>query len=146
MMDMQAVVGIHQLKRIDDRWREREKRWNIYIDAFGDLNAGLPAAAEKNTPHAYRLFTARIYHARVGISRDKFLEAMTGLSIGVGIHYLSIPEHPYYRKTFSWIPQDYLHAQAFGRETVSLFVSPKLTDQDVDDVISAVRAILTKRK
>ena len=83
---------------------------------------------------------------RTGISRDAFPEEMTERKIGVGVHYLSIPEHPYYRKTFSWKAEDFPHACAFGRETVSLPISPKLTDRDVDDVIEAVRSILSKKR
>jgi dTDP-4-amino-4,6-dideoxygalactose transaminase len=81
---------------------------------------------------------------RTGISRDSFLTAMTALKIGVGVHYLSIPEHPYYQERFGWSPQDYPHARDIGRQTVSLPLSAKLTNDDVDDVIKAVRQVLTK--
>jgi dTDP-4-amino-4,6-dideoxygalactose transaminase len=142
MMDLQAAIGIHQLRRIDTYWKKREKIWNRYMAAFRDLNIGLPSAVEKNTRHAYHLFTIRINLAKNGMSRDNFLEAMTERNIGVGVHYLSIPEHPFYQKNYSWRPEDYPHAYAFGRETVSLPISPKLTDKDVDDVINVVRSII----
>jgi dTDP-4-amino-4,6-dideoxygalactose transaminase len=67
---------------------------------------------------------------------------MTQRNIGVGVHYLSIPEHPYYQRTFSWKAEDFPEAYIFGRETVSLPISPKLTEQDTEDVISAVRSII----
>jgi dTDP-4-amino-4,6-dideoxygalactose transaminase len=145
MMDLQAAIGIHQMKRIDAYWRRREILWNRYREAFRDLNIGLPAPVENNTRHAYHLFTIRIDSHKAGISRDNFLEAMTVRNIGVGVHYLSIPEHPYYQKNFSWRPEDFPHAHAFGKETVSLPISPKLTDQDVDDVIDAVRDIILRK-
>lgn len=142
MMDVQAAIGIHQLKRIDEYWKRRERIWNKYIEAFSDLDIGLPAPVEKDTRHAYHLFTVRINPRRAGMSRDDFLLAMTERNIGVGVHYLSIPEHPYYRKNLSLKPEDYPHAHSFGRETASLPLSPKLTDQDVADVVSAVRSII----
>nr|MBC8390975.1 DegT/DnrJ/EryC1/StrS aminotransferase family protein [Deltaproteobacteria bacterium] len=64
-------------------------------------------------------------------------------NIGTGVHYLSIPEHPYYRQRFSWRPEDYPNAQRIGRQTVSLPLSAKLTDHDVEDVIRAVRTIIS---
>jgi dTDP-4-amino-4,6-dideoxygalactose transaminase len=67
---------------------------------------------------------------------------MTARRIGVGVHYLSVPEHPYYQRTFGWKPTDYPHAMRIGRETVSLPLSAKLTDADAEDVIATVRAIL----
>jgi dTDP-4-amino-4,6-dideoxygalactose transaminase len=56
----------------------------------------------------------------------------------VGVHYRSIPEHPYYQQTYHWKPEDYPNAMAIGRQTVSLPLSPNLTDRDVEDVIRAV--------
>ena len=70
---------------------------------------------------------------------------MTKRNIGVGVHYLSIPEHPYYQKKFGWRSEDFPNAHAFGRETVSLPISPKLTERDVSDVIEAVRDIILKK-
>ena len=79
-----------------------------------------------------------------GISRDDFLAAMTAENIGVGVHYLAIPEHPYYRETFAWRPQDYPQATRIGRQTVSLPLSPGLSEADVDDVVAAVRKVLQR--
>jgi dTDP-4-amino-4,6-dideoxygalactose transaminase len=63
---------------------------------------------------------------------------------GGGVHYQSVPEHPYYQQTFGWKPGDYPFALKAGRQTVSLPLSAKLTDQDVDDVILAVRRLVGK--
>ena len=79
---------------------------------------------------------------KTGVSRDGFLNAITQHQIGVGVHYLSIPEHPYYQKTFGWKPEDYPNAMRIGRQTVSLPLSAKLTDQEVKDVIAATKEIL----
>jgi len=145
MMDLQAAIGIHQLKRIEPYWRRRSDIWQRYTEAFADLPIGLPAPSEPDTRHAFHLFTILVDEARTGISRDAFLNAMTAARIGVGVHYLSIPEHPYYQQTFGWRPEDYQHAMRIGRQTVSLPISARLTDQDVADVIGAVRAILGGR-
>ncbi|EGY24367.1 beta-eliminating lyase family protein [Desulfovibrio sp. A2] len=143
MMDMQAALGIHQLKRVEEYWKRREAVWQRYMQAFADLPVGLPAAPEPDTRHAYHLFTIRVNEARCGVSRDAMLPMMTARKIGVGVHYLAIPEHPYYQKNYGWNPDDYPNAVAYGRETISLPLSPKLTEQDVDDVIEAVRDIVT---
>ena len=69
---------------------------------------------------------------------------MTAQNIGVGVHYLSIPEHPYYQDTFGWKPEDFPVAMSIGRETVSLPISANLTDQDAQDVIRAVGRSLAR--
>jgi len=142
MMDLQAAIGIHQLKKVDEYWQRRKQIWETYMDAFEGLPVGLPAPVEPNSRHAYHLFTIRLNKDLTGISRNEFLEAMTISGIGVGVHYLSIPEHPYYQRTFGWHPDDYPNATAYGRETVSLPISAKLTEADVERVIGAVYSII----
>ncbi|MGL5082035.1 MAG: DegT/DnrJ/EryC1/StrS family aminotransferase [Microcoleaceae cyanobacterium] len=142
MMDLQAAIGIHQLQRIEPYWKRRQEIWAIYQQAFEDFPIGLPPDLEPGTRHAYHLYTILVNEAKTGISRDDFLDRMTAENIGIGVHYLSIPEHPYYQKTFGWKPEDYPNAMAIGRSTVSLPLSAKLTDEDVEDVIRAVKKLV----
>ncbi len=142
MMDLQGAIGIHQLKRVEPYWRRRQEIWQIYNEAFADLPLVTPADPEENTRHAYHLYTVLIDESLAGISRDRFLEAMTAENIGIGVHYLSVPEHPFYQSTFGWKPEDYPHAMRIGRQTVSLPISAKLTDKDVGDVIKATAKVI----
>ena len=143
MMDMQAALGIHQLRRVEAYWRRRSQIWQRYMEAFRSLPIGLPAQVEENTRHAYHLFTIMIDEEKTGLSRDRFLDRMTAEGVGVGVHYLSLPEHPYYQKSFGWKPEDYPHAMRIGRQIVSLPISAKLTEADEVDVINAVTKCLT---
>ena len=142
MMDLQGAIGIHQLQRIEPYWRRRQAIWQRYNEALADLPILLPAPPEAKTRHAYHLYTILVDEKKTGIKRDNFLEAMTAQKIGVGVHYRSIPEHPYYQQIFNWRPEAYPQALRIGRQTVSLPLSAKLTDKDVEDVIRAVRMIL----
>jgi dTDP-4-amino-4,6-dideoxygalactose transaminase len=139
MMDLQAAIGLHQLERVERCWERRQEIWRHYDEAFADLPLGLPAPPEPETRHAYHLYTLLVDEAAAGISRDGFLEEMTRQGIGVGVHYRSLPEHVYYRERFGWRPEEYPHAMRIGRQTVSIPLSAKLTDADVEDVIEAVR-------
>lgn len=142
MMDLQAAIGIHQLQRVDAYWLRRREIWQRYNQAFADLPIGLPADPEADTRHAFHLYTILVNEARSGINRNAFLNAMTERKIGVGVHYLSLPEHPYYQQSLGWKPEDYPHATQVGRQIVSIPLSAKLTDEDVEDVILAVREIV----
>ena len=142
MMDLQAALGIHQLRRVESNWRRREEIWQQYNEAFADLPVTLPAEPEPDTRHAYHLYTVLIDEAVALLSRDEFLEAMTANDIGVGVHYLSVPEHPVYQDKFGWRPEDYPNAMRIGRQTVSLPLSAKLTDAEVSRVIEAVKTVI----
>lgn len=145
MMDLQAAIGIHQLKRIESYRERREQIWQKYNRAFGDLPVVLPAEPESDTRHAYHLYTILIDEQKCGIDRDFFLKVITENNIGVGVHYLSIPEHPYYQNTFGWHPEDYPNAMRIGRQTVSLPLSAKLTDEDVEDTVKTVQKIIEQK-
>ena len=142
MMDLQAAIGIHQLKRIGEYNERRREIWEQYNEAFKDLPVTLPDRQKTNSRHAFHLYTILLDQKHCGINRDSFLNAMTEQNIGVGVHYLSIPEHPYYQNTYGWNPEEYPNAMRVGRQTVSLPLSAKLLNEDVHNVINAVRNIL----
>lgn len=143
MTDLQAAIGLHQLRKVTKFWKRRQELWRYYERALADLPISLPEGPAPDTVHGYHLYTILVDEAKTGISRDAFLSAMHALHIGTGVHYLSIPEHPYYRERFGWRPEAYPNAQRIGQQTVSLPLSPKLTDSDARDVVEAVKATLT---
>ena len=144
MMDLQAAIGIHQLERVELNWCKRQEIWQRYNEAFAKLPVTLPAPVEVDTRHAYHLYTILVDEERCGIGRDEFLDAMTAKNIGVGVHYVSVPEHTYYQKTFGWRSEGYPNALRVGRQTVSLPFSAKLTDEDVGDVVEAIKELLER--
>jgi dTDP-4-amino-4,6-dideoxygalactose transaminase len=141
MMDIQAAIGMHQLGRVESYLAKRERTWKKYTETLVDCPVVVPPEPDADTRHARHLYTILVLKDRLGILRDEFIGAMTEAKIGVGVHYLSIPEHPYYQETFQWRPQDYPNATRIGRTTVSLPLSPHLSAQDVRDVVDAVTDI-----
>ena len=67
-------------------------------------------------------------------------------NIGVGVHYIALHLHPYYQEAFGYKRGDFPNAEWISDRTVSIPLSPKLTDEDVADVIEAVRRIVTKNE
>lgn len=145
MMDLQAALGLKQLEKVEAYWKRRAEIWQHYLSALADLPLTLPAPVEPLTRHGFHLFTILVNNKHTGVSRDEFLGRMTQAKIGVGVHYLSIPEHPYYQDRYGWSPDEYPFARDIGRQTVSLPLSVKLTDHDVEDVVQAVRQSLGQR-
>jgi dTDP-4-amino-4,6-dideoxygalactose transaminase len=139
MMDLQAALGIHQLARVEQWWLRRRELARRYREALGDLPLGFQCEAPTDSRHAHHLFPILIDEARAGLTRDTALDAMNARRIGAGVHYRSIAEHPYYQRTFGWRPEDYPHALRIGQQTLSLPLSPRLTDAEVEEVVAAVR-------
>jgi dTDP-4-amino-4,6-dideoxygalactose transaminase len=144
MMDLQAAIGLHQIGRVDAYWERRRAIWQRYDEAFADLPLELPASPAADSRHALHLYTILVDSAACGLTRDAFILDLHRRNIGTGVHYRAIPAHPVYRRLFGWREEDYPEAKRIGERTVSLPLSPKLTDEDLEDVIAAVRATLRR--
>lgn len=144
MTDIQAAIGIEQLRKVHTFHARRAAIWSEYQRALAHLPLARPADPEPGTRHGYHLYTVLVEEKRAGIARDDFLDAMTAMNIGVGVHYLSVPDHAFYRATFGWPPEDYPSAVHIGRHTVSLPLMPNMTDADVAHVIEAVERTLAR--
>ncbi len=144
MMDIQAALGLWQLRRVEDNWTRRRRIWERYSKELSDLPLDLPAPVDQNNRHALHLFTVLVDERRAGISRDAFIDALTREGIGVGVHYNSIATHPYYQRTFGWKPDDWPASARIGRQTVSLPLSADLSDDEQSRVIDAMMRILRR--
>jgi len=144
MMDIQAAIGIHQLPRIDRYWMRRHEIWERYNEYFNDLPIFTPAPVEPNTRHAYHLYTLLLDIDRLNITRDQFLDEMLRRKIGVGVHYVALHIHPYYRQTFGYKRGDFPNAEWISDRIVSIPLSAKLTEEDVMGVVEAVKGVIKK--
>lgn len=142
MMDIQASLGIHQLTKLDRYHTRRQEIWQKYDEAFLDLPLILPEPEEPDTIHARHLYTVLIDIEKLSISRDGIQDALHRENIGTGIHFVALHLHPYYSETYGYQRGDFPNAEFISDRTISLPLSTKLTDQDVEDVISAVRKVV----
>jgi dTDP-4-amino-4,6-dideoxygalactose transaminase len=142
MTDMQAALGIHQLRRVEENLVRRQDIWARYDDAFADLPVFLPSSQEQGTRHARHLYTLVLDIDRLRVGRDEVQQSLHRQQIGTGIHYRALHLHQYYRETFGYRRGDLPNAEWISDRTLSLPLSPKLTDEDVEDVVFAVRRTL----
>jgi dTDP-4-amino-4,6-dideoxygalactose transaminase len=144
MMDVQAALGIHQLARVEAHAQRRREVWERYDAAFADLPLARPAPEESGSRHARHLYTPLLDLARLSVDRDAVMAALKAEGIGTGVHFIALHLHPYYRDTFGWRAGDFPVAEEISRRTISLPLSARLTDADVDEVIRALRKVLLR--
>jgi dTDP-4-amino-4,6-dideoxygalactose transaminase len=140
MTDVQAALGIHQLPRLDDWIDERARLWDRYDRLLEDLPLETPPPPEPWTRHARHLYQVLI-DPGAPVGRDNLLDELTARQIGSGVHYRGVHLHPYYRDTYDLKPSQFPVATDISERTVSLPLSPKVTDDDQDDVVAALREI-----
>lgn len=141
LTDLAASLGLSQLPRLPAWLGRREKIWARYDDAFASLPLTRPFAAEIDRVHARHLYTVLI-NDDARVSRDEFLAAMHRRGIGTGVHYRALHTHRYYRERWGYRPDQFPNAFHIGERTVSLPLTPKLNDGQVERIIGAVREIL----
>lgn len=142
MMDLQAALGLHQLARVEANLARRREIWEKYDRAFADLPAFLPPPEEQDTRHARHLYTLLLDIDRLGAGRDEIQSVLHKQRIGTGIHYRALHLHQYYRQTFGYTSGEFPNAEWISDRTLSLPLSARLTDDDVESVILAVRRTL----
>jgi dTDP-4-amino-4,6-dideoxygalactose transaminase len=138
MMDLQAAIGLRQLDRLESMHARREEIWAMYDDGLAGLPCALPAPAEPDTHHARHLYTLVLDEH----DRDTVLGELTARNIGVGVHYLPVHVHPYYREQLGDLDSALPNATRIGTRTLSIPLSAKLTDDDVADVVWALHDVL----
>ncbi len=138
MMDIQASMGIHQLKRIGAMLEERNRQWVAYRTDLRDLPISLPPAQAKYGLHSRHLFTLRISPAS-GMARDEFIRLLHERGVGTGVHYLAVTDHPAWTASSN---RPLPNSERISRETVSLPLGGALTEDQRKRVVHAVRAVL----
>ena len=142
MTDIQASLGIHQLKRVEQYGLRRKAIWDRYQNELKHLPLLLPPPPEEHTKHAYHLFTILVDTTRTNITRDELLMRLHEKKIGTGVHYIALHLQPYYMQAYNYKLGDFPNAEFISERTLSLPLSAKLTDDDVADVIDALKEIL----
>lgn len=143
MMDIQAAIGFHQLQRIEEYALRRKGIWEQYNEAFKALPVIIPPSqllpADR---HAFHLYTLLLKLEDLEITRDQFMTALHRENIGTGVHYKALHLHSYYSEKYNLSRGMFPNAEYISDRTVSLPLSAKLSDGDVEDVVKAVSRIL----
>jgi dTDP-4-amino-4,6-dideoxygalactose transaminase len=141
MTDLQAAIGLHQLSHLDAWIDRRAQLWERYEELLSGLPLTTPLPAAEGTRHARHLYQV-LLHPEAPLTRDELLEALNARGIGTGVHYRAVHLHPYYRDRYALAPERFPCATAISERTISLPLSPKVTDADQQDVVSALRELL----
>ncbi|HEX5430689.1 MAG TPA: DegT/DnrJ/EryC1/StrS aminotransferase family protein [Bryobacteraceae bacterium] len=142
MTDIQASLGIHQLRRLDGFIAARQRMAARFREAFEDMpELALPRERPFRN-HAYHLFPVRLIEGRSPLGRDAFIEELKRSNIGTSVHFIPLHRHPAYRDGYGLRPESFPIAERLYRGLVSLPLYPKMSDDDIEDVIAAVRSTL----
>jgi dTDP-4-amino-4,6-dideoxygalactose transaminase len=140
MMDLQAALGLHQLKDLEGFIARRTALAERYLELLSGWPAlRLPKAPPYPHRHAWHLFTPILEPERAGMDRDGFIAAMKARGIGIGVHYPAVHVFQFYQERLGYRLGALPEAERIGERIVSLPLFPSMTDADQDRVITAMR-------
>lgn len=146
MTDMQAALGIHQLRKLDRFVEVRARYAARYSEAFADLPEITVPLVHADRGHAWHLYVIQLALERLTIDRAQFIQELRLRNIGTSVHFIPVHLHPYYRDRFAYRLGTLPQAEQCYERIVSLPLYPGMTDQDVEDVIVAVRDLITRHR
>jgi dTDP-4-amino-4,6-dideoxygalactose transaminase len=146
MPDIQAAIGLHQLKRMDAMQKRRRAIVAQYDEALGELPEVERPVERPDVESAWHIYLLRLRPELLKIDRGAFIEELRRRNIGTSVHFIPVHEHTYYRERYGWRPDDFPVAHRQFERMLSLPLSPAHTDQDVADVIDAVTEVISANR
>ena len=138
LTDLQAALGVSQLRKVEKFKTRRNEIINKYNEAFCDIKyLKIPPIAEADS--CFHLYVVRIDYAAIKLNRAEVMENLREKRIGTQVHYIPVHLQPYYRKEFGYSYGDYPVAENFYSQVLSLPLYPGMSDEDVDLVIAALK-------
>ena len=142
LTDIACALGLSQLKKLEANLSRRREIAARYAAAFGDLEAVTLPAVRANVNPAWHLYPIRLNLEKLSADRGKIFRALRAENIGVNVHYIPVHLHPYYRERFGERAGEYPIAEEAYERLISLPMFHGMSDEDVEDVIRAVRKVV----
>lgn len=142
MTDLQASLGLWQLRKLRAFHRRRFEVAARYSAAFADEDALILPTTRRHVGHAWHLYVIRLRLERLRVDRDAFVEALRTQGVGASVHFTPVHMHRYYRERYGYAANDFPVAHAAFTQMLSLPLHPRLTEEQVESVIDAVRTLL----
>ncbi len=140
MTDIQAALGVSQIKRLDEFVTRRQFLAQRYDRLLQDLPLTLPWQ-HPDTNSSWHLYVIRLNLRKVGKTHRQIFESLRQAGIGVNLHYIPVHTQPYYQSLgFQW--GAFPEAENYYQEAISLPVYPGLTDADQDKVVETLQKIM----
>jgi dTDP-4-amino-4,6-dideoxygalactose transaminase len=142
MTDIQAALGLIQLRKLSQFHARRKEIVHKYQAAFR-AHEELEVPIERgDAQHAWHIYALRLNLDRLRITRDQFIKEMQSRNIGCSVHFIPVHLLRYYRERYHFIPNDFPIAMREYERLISLPLSARMCDPDVDEVIDAVTSIV----
>lgn len=142
--DIQAALGLQQLRKLSRFQARREEIVRRYTSAFSEFEELAVPLKRAEVEHAWHLYVLRLNLERLQIDRARFIEELKARNISTSVHFIPVHTHPYYRDKYGYKTEDFPVASREFERIISLPLNPRMSDSDTDDVIEAVIDVVNR--
>ena len=142
MTDIQAALGISQLQKSDRFLDRRKEIATKYDEGFSCLEELKVPPRYQDRDSAWHLYIIKLVENKLRVGRREIFEALRAENIGVNVHYLPVYLHPYYQ-ALGYKVGLCPNAEKLYSSIITLPLFPKMSSEDVSDVITAVKKVIT---
>jgi len=146
MADINAALGIHQLKKVNRFLKLRKQYASIYDGAFRQIPELEILETRDYAEPSYHLYIIALRLEQLSITRDEFIDAIQSTGIGVAVHYHALHLQPFYKKEFGARLETYPVATRYSHSIISLPLYPRMSVQDVERVIGVVTDLVSRHR
>ncbi|MFA6963162.1 MAG: UDP-4-amino-4,6-dideoxy-N-acetyl-beta-L-altrosamine transaminase [Patescibacteria group bacterium] len=141
--DIQAALGLSQLRKLDKFAARRREIVDKYNKAFAKLPNVVTPYEKPGVGSAFHLYVLKIDFAKIGKTRKEVMEELRKNNVGSQVHYIPAHLQPYYQDTYGYKVGDYPVAEAYYEQCLSLPLYPKMTDVEVNFVIQKIKILVS---
>lgn len=142
LTDFQCALGLTQLFQMEHSLRRRREIARHYDGAFAELPELKPVTVLPDRESAFHLYPVRLDLKRLSADRKTVFRALRAENIGVNVHYIPVPWHPYYM-SLGYQRGQWPVAEAAYERLLSLPMFAQMDGRDVQDVIDACFKVLS---
>jgi len=142
LTDFQCALGISQFKKLEKFVERRRYIANKYNEAFSEIKEIKIPYEKRNVKSTYHLYVIQLNLERFKVDRKAIFDALRAENIGVHVHYIPLHLQPYYQEKFGYKEGDFPIAEGHYERAITLPLFPKMTDDDINDVIDAVKKVV----
>lgn len=142
MTEIQAALGVSQLKRLEEFKKRRREIVASYNEAFSSSEFIKTPYEPKNLSSCFHLYVIQIDFEKLRKSRKQVMQELAEKGVGTQVLYIPVANQPYYKKNFGYKEGDFPVVEAYYEKALALPLFPAMTDDDVCTVIKAVGAVV----
>jgi dTDP-4-amino-4,6-dideoxygalactose transaminase len=143
MTDLQASLGLRQLDKLERFQARRREIVNLYNQTFSKMPEVEVPTERDNVTSSWHLYVLRLNLDTLTIDRDQFIDELSARNIGTSVHYISVHLHPFYRDKYGFAPEDFPVTWANYNRMISIPMSARITDEQVQLVIESIQDIIS---